>query len=109
LRKLSANVLSHYGYRVILAVDGQDAVDKFIEYGDSIDLVLLDAIMPKKNGKKACLEMRMVRPDLKVIFVSGYTRDIFANDDMVDGNSAFVQKPVSPSELAAKVREMLDK
>ncbi len=109
LRKLSANVLGHYGYRVILAVDGQDAVDKFIEYGDSIDLVILDAIMPKKNGKEACLEMRMVRPGLKVIFVSGYARDIFANDDMVDGNSVFVQKPVSPSELAAKVREMLDK
>jgi len=109
LRKLSANVLGHYGYRVILAVDGQDAVDKFIEYGDSIDLVILDAIMPKKNGKEACLEMRKVRPGLKVIFVSGYARDIFANGDMVDGNSAFVQKPVSPSELAAKVREMLDK
>ena len=65
LLRLSTKVLKHYGYRVIEAVDGQDAVDKFIEYGDSIHLVILDAIMPRKNGREACQEMRMVRPDLK--------------------------------------------
>lgn len=49
LLRLSTNVLGHYGYCVIEAVDGQDAVDKFVEYGDSIDLIILDAIMPKKK------------------------------------------------------------
>ncbi|HEY5522977.1 MAG TPA: hypothetical protein VIK21_07270 [Desulfuromonadaceae bacterium] len=48
--RLSTNVLGHYGYCVIEAVDGQDAVDKFVEYGDSIDLIILDAIMPKKTA-----------------------------------------------------------
>ncbi|MDD2733368.1 MAG: response regulator [Desulfuromonadaceae bacterium] len=109
LRRLSKNVLGHYGYQVIEAVDGQDAVDKFIEYGDSIDLVILDAIMPKKNGKMACDEMRTVRPDLQVLFVSGYAKDIFADDKALDENSVFIQKPVSPDVLLAKVREMLDK
>ncbi|MBC7964065.1 MAG: response regulator [Steroidobacteraceae bacterium] len=109
LRRLATKVFNHYGYRVIVAVDGQDAVDKFIEYGDSIQLVILDAIMPKKNGREAFQEMRTMRPDLKAVFVSGYARDIFAENDMPDGNSIFVQKPVSPNELVAKVREMLDK
>ena len=109
LLKLSTRILSHYGYRVIEAVDGQNAVDKFIEYGESIDLVILDAIMPKKNGREVCQEMRMMRPDLKVVFVSGYTRDIFADGHELDGNTVFIQKPVSPDLLLSKVREMLDK
>lgn len=109
LRRLSRNVLRHYGYQVIEAVDGQDAVDKFVEYGKRIDLVILDAIMPKKNGKQACDEMRTMRPDLQVVFVSGYTRDIFADGKAFDENSVFIQKPVSPDVLLARVREMLDK
>lgn len=108
LLRLSTRILSHYGYRVIEAVDGQDAVEKFIEYGDNIHLVILDAIMPKKNGREACMEMRMVRPDLKVVFVSGYTSDIFAEGNALDGNSVFIQKPVSPDDLVARIREMLD-
>ncbi len=109
LRRLSKNVLGHYGYRVIEAVDGQDAVDKFVEYGESIDLVILDAIMPKKNGKQACDEMRKIRPALQVLFVSGYTRDVFTDGHLFDGNTGFIQKPVSPDVLLARVREMLDK
>ncbi len=109
LRRLSTRVLSRYGYRVIEAVDGQDAVDKFVEYVDSIDLVILDAIMPKKNGKEAYLEMKRVRPGLKTVFVSGYTRGIFAEDQALDENSIFIQKPVSPDELLRKIRELLDK
>jgi len=109
LRRLSTKVLSHYGYQVIEAVDGQDAVDKFVEYGDSIDLVILDAIMPKKNGKLAYDEMRILRPDLQVVFVSGYTRDIFADGNAFDGDSVFIQKPVSPDVLLSKIRGLLDK
>ncbi|MDD2270634.1 MAG: response regulator [Desulfuromonadaceae bacterium] len=109
LRRLSKNVLGHYGYQVIEAVDGQDAVDKFVEHGKSIDLVILDAIMPKKNGKLACDEMRIIRPDLPVVFVSGYTSDIFAEDNVFDDNSAFIQKPVPPVVLLARIRELLDK
>jgi len=109
LRRLSKNVLGHYGYKVIEAVDGQDAVDKFVEHGESIDLVILDAIMPKKNGKLACDEMRIMRPDLKVVFVSGYTREVFAENNIFDENSVFIQKPVAPDLLLARVRELLDK
>jgi signal transduction histidine kinase/DNA-binding response OmpR family regulator len=109
LLRLSTKVLKHYGYRVIEAVDGQDAVDKFIEYGDSIHLVILDAIMPKKNGKVACDEMKILRPDLKVIFTSGYARDIFGENNTFDENTNFINKPYSPDKLMTMVREMLDK
>jgi len=109
LLSLSGEVLQHFGYRVIKAVDGQDAVDKFIEYGDSIQLVILDAIMPRKNGREASREMRIVRPDLKAVFVSGYTRDICAEGATPDGNTTFIQKPFTPAALAATVRELLDK
>lgn len=109
LRRLSARVLSHYGYRVIEAVDGQDAVDKFVKHADHIDLVILDAIMPKKNGKEAYLEMKVMRPGLKTLFVSGYTKGIFAEDNTLDENSKFIQKPVSPEELLVKIRALLDK
>ena len=109
LRRLSKNVLRHYGYQVIEAVNGQDVVDRFVEFGESIDLVILDAIMPKKNGKLACDEMRIMRPDLRVVFVSGYTRDIFAESNVFDDNSVFIQKPVPPDVLLAGVRKLLDK
>lgn len=109
LRRLSRKVLNHYGYQVIEAVDGQDAVDKFAEFGERIDLVILDAIMPRKNGKLACDEMRIMRPDLPVLFVSGYSRDIFAAGKVFDAKSAFLLKPVSPELLLLMVREMLDK
>jgi PAS domain S-box-containing protein len=109
LRRLSKKVLNHHGYQVIEAVDGLDAVDKFAEFGERIDLVILDAIMPRKNGKLACDEMRIMRPDLPVLFVSGYSRGIFAVDNVFDVKSAFLHKPVSPDLLLLMVREMLDK
>jgi signal transduction histidine kinase len=109
LRGLSTKMLSHYGYQVIEAADGQDAVDKFVEYGDSIHIVIMDAIMPKKNGREACQEMRLIRPDLKTVFVSGYSRDVFWSGEELDANSVFIQKPFSPVGLLATVREMLDK
>ena len=109
LRRLVTKVLSHYGYRIIEAVDGQDALEKFGEFRDSIDLVVLDAIMPRKNGREACLEMRRSRPNLKTVFVSGYAKGIFAEGHTLDASSIFIHKPVSPNELLAKVREMLDR
>ncbi len=109
LLRLSKKVLVHFGYRVIEAVDGQDAVDKFVKYGESIDLVILDAIMPKKNGKLACDEMRIMRPDLQVVFVSGYARDVFAENTLFDENTVFIQKPVLPDVFLDRIRELLDK
>ena len=76
LRKLTSTVLEAFGYRVITAEDGEDAITKFMENRDRIHLVMLDMIMPKKSGKDAYVEIRKIMPDIKALFVSGYTMDI---------------------------------
>jgi CheY-like chemotaxis protein len=108
VRKLAVNVLTHYGYRVIEAVDGADAVEKFSQFRDQIDLVLLDAIMPGKNGSEAHEAMLSVSPGLKTLFVSGYARDVFSDQNQFNARTRFLQKPMAPRELLAKVRELLD-
>ncbi len=108
LRQLSENILHMFGYTVITAVDGGDAVDQFIANKDVIDLVVLDVIMPRMNGKDALDEMRRIKPSLKVIFVSGYTSDIINKRGMLDQNVDFVSKPMNPKNLLIKVRNVLD-
>lgn len=108
LRKLAVNLLNYFGYQVIEASDGQDAIEKFAAGKESIDLVFIDAIMPKKNGKEAHDAMKQLCPDLKTIFVSGYTQDLFAGDSPFDENTIFIHKPYSPNDLLIKMRELLD-
>ena len=109
LRRLASRVLKHYGYRVIEAVDGQDALAKFAEYGNEVQLVILDLVMPKKNGRVACEEMKRLAPGLKAIFMSGYARDVIEENYTFDRNTDFLHKPFAPNELAAQVRELLDR
>lgn len=108
LRKLSQTLLSNYGYKVLEAADGEDAVRKFAEYKDDIKLVILDGIMPNKNGREAFDEIRKVCPDMRAIFMSGYSEDIFTHDGIPDRAAVFIQKPVRPINLLRKVRETLD-
>ncbi|VAW41496.1 multi-sensor hybrid histidine kinase, partial [hydrothermal vent metagenome] len=107
-RKLLTLVLKQSGYRVIAAVDGEDAVRKFSDYGDDIDLLLFDVVMPGKSGKDACNSILQIRPTVKVLFMSGYTADIIIDKGIVQDNFNFISKPVSPRELRLKVRKVLD-
>ena len=109
VRSLTANLLRHFGYTVIEAVDGLDAVAKFLANRDSIRLVILDGIMPKMNGKEAWKEIKSLSTGVKAIFVSGYAEDIFTKDGIPDREASFIQKPFPPLVLAKRVREVLDK
>ncbi len=109
LRKLSTTILSHYGYQVIEAIDGDDAIGKFVENCAIIRLAILDGIMPHKNGREAFEEIRRLCPNTKAIFLSGYAEDIFAHDGILDNTAVFIQKPVKPEDLLSTVRNMLDK
>lgn len=108
LRQLAAAILRNYGYTAIEATDGVDAVAKFAANRGTIRLVVLDGIMPKMNGKNAWQEIKALRPDIKVIFMSGYPEKAFSKDIMPDSKVAFIQKPYSPLVLLRKIREALD-
>jgi CheY-like chemotaxis protein len=109
LRQLTRTVLEDVGYTVIEAIDGQDAVKKFIEHKDTIKLLLFDLIMPKMNGKEAYEEIQKIRPDMKVIFSSGYSRDIIRKKALLENGAFLIFKPRSPFELLRKIRSVLDK
>jgi PAS domain S-box-containing protein len=108
LRKLSVTVLRQAGYAVIEAVDGEDAIAKFTANKDAIRLVILDGIMPKKNGKESYDAIKVLVPDIRAIFMSGYAEDIFTHNGFPKNEVAFILKPVSPNVFLEKVREVLD-
>ncbi len=96
LRNLARIVLESFGYTVISAEDGEDAIAKFMENRDRINLALLDMIMPKKNGKEVSEAIRKVNPRIKVLFVSGYTMDIIKSKELTEAGFDFIHKPFPP-------------
>lgn len=109
VRDLTSTILQNYGYRVIEAVDGQDAVSKYAKNSDRVALVILDGIMPKKNGREAYEEMLAINPAIKTIFLSGYAEDIIGRHGLPDQSINFILKPVSPTNLLKRIREVLEK
>jgi PAS domain S-box-containing protein len=109
VRGLITQLLHEFGYSVIEAVDGEDAVRKFKDHQDRIKLLLLDVIMPRKNGKEIYEGIKAIRPDIKTIFVSGYARDLMQDKADHDDGPVFLQKPVLPKDLLDKIRAVLDR
>ena len=108
LRKLTRTVLESFGYSVISAEDGEDAITKFMENRERISLVLLDMIMPKKSGKEVREAIIKVDPRMKVLFVSGYAMDNITYKELAETGFDFIHKPFRPRNLLGKVRELLD-
>jgi signal transduction histidine kinase/CheY-like chemotaxis protein len=109
VRKLTRTVLQDFGYQVIEAVDGEEAVLKFKLNPGAVDLLVFDIIMPRKNGKEAYVEIRDVRPGIKALFMSGYTADVAHKKGILETGLDFVLKPISPTDFLKKVREVLDR
>ena len=107
VRSLMREVLSQYGYFIVEAVDGTDAMEQFNRSGE-IDLLILDSVMPGKNGREVYNEINNIKPGIRVLFTSGYTRDIVLDKGIEDRNFHFISKPVQPIALLNKVREVLD-
>jgi two-component system NtrC family sensor kinase len=108
VRNLTRSVLSEFGYTVIAAVDGADAVKKFSEDNATIDLLLFDLIMPKMNGKEAFDAIRKIRPGIKVIFTSGYAPETIQGKTSLADGTHLIAKPANPTALLRKVRSVLD-
>jgi two-component system, cell cycle sensor histidine kinase and response regulator CckA len=107
VRSLAKVVLTQYGYHVIEASDGEQAIAVANRLPGQIHLLLTDVILPGMNGKEVSDRLRELRPDVKVLFMSGYTADVIAHRGVLDGGVAFLHKPFSPEELAAQVRDVL--
>ncbi len=109
LRRMSVAALSQFGYTIIEAADGADAVTKFKQNEENIHLVILDGIMPRMNGKEAFRQIKAMNPDVKCIFMSGYAEEIFTKDGVPDREAQLLLKPFSPLDLLKNIREVLDR
>jgi CheY-like chemotaxis protein len=108
VRVLTSSLLESFGYTVITAHDGKEALVQFHTHRAAIQLVLLDVIMPGMNGREVCEEMRKSAPGLKALFTSGYAADIFQFGEFDASDFAFLSKPALPAELLRKIRQLLD-
>jgi PAS domain S-box-containing protein len=108
VRRFMREALQGHGYIITEAIDGEDAVRKFKENRD-IHLIIIDSVMPKKNGREAYEEIHGINPHIKALFTSGYTKDIVLNKGLVEKEFDFIAKPLSLDKLLQKVREVLDK
>ncbi len=108
IRHIAELILGQFGYEVILAEDGADAVEKFKANSEKIAVVIMDMVMPRKSGRKAYEEIRKVRPDVNILFMSGYSPDILKNKGFLDTGEEVIIKPLQPLDLVRKVRACLD-
>jgi CheY-like chemotaxis protein/two-component sensor histidine kinase len=108
LRHLGAVVLEDYGYTVLTATNAKQAMRLASRRKLKIHLLLTDVAMPGINGCELASTLRRQQPDLRVLFLSGYTEDAVRRRGTLDGDAAFLNKPFTPASLAAKVRRILD-
>jgi nitrogen-specific signal transduction histidine kinase len=108
VRNFITSVLAQFGYSVIQADDGEDAVKKFMANRGAIKMLLLDVMMPKKNGREVYDKIRIFEPTIKALFLSGHTADIMNQKGLPDKGLNFIQKPVLMNDLLRKVRAILD-
>jgi two-component system cell cycle sensor histidine kinase/response regulator CckA len=106
LRVLNARGLTSRGYTVLQAGNGVEAIEVFEHHVGPIDLVVSDVVMPEMDGPSLLKELRLRRPELKIIFVSGYAQDAFANNEP-EGQYAFLAKPFQLKDLIAKVKSTI--
>jgi CheY-like chemotaxis protein len=109
VRNMVLALLQNFGYGVIVAVDGEDAVQKYRENRGRIRLFLFDVVMPKKNGLEAYEEIRETTADIPVIFTSGYAADSVNKQMLSDDTILFLSKPYGPTKLLSTVRTALDR
>jgi PAS domain S-box-containing protein len=108
IRSFLRHLLAENGYRVLEAVDGEEALELFRQYGDEISLLLLDVIMPRKNGKETFDEIQAINAGIKALFMSGYTADIISQTGIYTEGLEFISKPFSPHALLRKIRAALN-
>jgi signal transduction histidine kinase len=108
VREWGQQIMADAGYTVLAAADGEEAVQLFEEHADEIGLALLDVVMPKLNGMEVCSRLKRAKPDVGILFCSGYSAEIIPPDYLAENGFQLILKPFEPFDLLKKVREILD-
>ncbi len=108
VRAVASRILTECGYEVLVAADGVEAQRIADDYVGLIDLLITDVVMPGANGPQVAKRVQAKRPDTKVMFISGYTDEAAIRNGLVETGAVFLQKPLTPTGLARRVREVLD-
>ena len=107
VRQLVVEILGKYHYRTLEATAGDEAVTIVESYKGPIHLMLTDVIMPGMTGKQSADRLRLVRPEMKVLYMSGYTDDVISREGLLDMGIDYLAKPFTPEALAQKIRMVL--
>jgi len=108
VRDLAREILEGSGYTVLQACDAQDAMLMAERHSGPIHLLLTDVIMPKQSGRALVERLRPLRPEMQVLYMSGYTNEAIVRHGVLDPDTLFIQKPFTPLGLGEKVRAALD-
>jgi CheY-like chemotaxis protein len=108
VRKLIVDVLTAKGYGVLEATRGEDALRISRTHKGIIDLAVVDVVMPEISGPDFVRQLTRLRPDVRVLYISGYTDEAIVHHGIPESGAAFLQKPFLPDELARKVRQVID-
>ncbi|MBS3759706.1 MAG: PAS domain S-box protein, partial [Desulfobacterales bacterium] len=108
IREAASEILEHFGYQVWCAEDAERAIDLYKAHGDSIDMVILDLSMPGIGGNQCLQEILKLDPSAKILISSGYAADGLAKQALASGACGFIGKPYQTTELAEKIRTLLD-
>ncbi len=108
VRGVAVRILERAGYHLLVACDGNEAVELFQKNADRIKLALLDVVMPRLNGPAACDAIRALRPELPIVFLTGYSHQHLGDDFSPTSKTGLLQKPYGPRDLLRVIRQMLD-
>jgi two-component system cell cycle sensor histidine kinase/response regulator CckA len=108
VRGLARRILEQAGYSVVEASKGDEALRFCAEHAAEVDLLLTDVVMPEMSGKELADRLKPKYPELKMLFMSGYTDEAIVHHGVLDSSVEFIQKPFTPAALVTKVREVLD-
>lgn len=109
IRKIARTTLQHYGYRILEAQEGQEALKISHEHKEPIHLIVTDVVMPRMSGPEFAQRMKYLRPETRVLYMSGYADEAIFRHEVLAPGVNFIEKPFSPEGLARKVREVIDK